>query len=439
MPLDLVIRRAQLRQRAGLVDIGIADGAITAVDARLDAPARDEIDAAGRLVTEPFVDCHFHIDKSFTGAMLNRFVYPLTSLPDLDNVEGTPVARHRVLKRSYTVENVAERIERALALALLHGTLAVRMFVDVDPVQGLTAVRAALRARERFGDRMTLQVCAFPQEGLLTHADTLTLMDQALALGADVVGGIPWIEPDEASAQAHVDRCFALARRYDRDVHLLCDDTPHPASRTLEMVAAATIREGYQGRVAASHNGALRFYSDERAARVIGLVRDAGIHVVVIPHLSLLGTLTRVEELLASGVNVCSGQDDLDNFFYPLGWADMLDAVYLMVHVARLATPEGFEVAFDVGTRNGARALHLRAYGLRLGMAADLVIFDARNLQEVLQRRAVRAYVIARGRVAATTTRQSQASLPEGVQWGTFEDVVPSHQADHTSVTGGGI
>lgn len=411
MAFDLVIRRAQLRKRAGLVDIGIVGGKIAAIDVRLDPPGRQEIDAAGRLVTEPFVDCHFHIDKSFTGAMLSRYTYPLRPLHIVGGEGTDPVAQHRILKPGYTVENVSERIERALALALVHGTLAVRMFVDVDPVQKLTAFKAALRARDRFADRMTLQICAFPQEGLLSHPETLSLMEQALTLGADVVGGIPWIEPDTTRALAHIERCFSLAKRFDRDVHLLCDDTANPTSRTLEMTAAVTIREGYRRRVAASHNGALRYYADADAARVIGLVRDAGIHAVVVPNLGLLGTLTRVEELVTSGINVCSGQDDLDNFFYPLGWADMLDAVFLMVHVAHLATPEGFEVAFDVGTRNGARALGVRDYGIHVDASADLVIFDAHNLQEVLQRRADRVYVIARGRVAATTTRQSRVIL----------------------------
>lgn len=410
MSFDLIIRHAQLRQRGGLVDIGIAEGKVAGITGHLASPGRQEIDAAGRLVTEPFVDCHFHVDKSFTGASVGRFAYPLTT-PAGGDPGARPLEQHRALKPGYTVEGVAERVARALDLALLHGTLAVRMFVDVDPIQGHTALRGVLRARERFSDRMTLQVCAFPQEGRLADPDTFGLMEQALDLGADVVGGIPWVEPDREAAQVHIDHCFALATRFNRDVHLLCDDTPNPQSRTLEMTALAALRAGYHARVSASHNGALRFYPDEDAARVIGLVREAGIHAVVIPAVNLLGTLTRVEDLLRAGVNVCAGQDDLDNFFYPLGRADMLDAMHLLVHVAQLATPPGLETAFDVVTRNGARALRLKDYGIEIGAEANLLIFDGRNLHEVVQMHADRKYVIARGHVVATTTRQ-QSVVP---------------------------
>ncbi len=399
-----MIRRARLRQRGGLVDIGIDGGKIAAIAGRIDAPGHREIDAAGRLVTEPFVDCHFHIDKSFTGESVGRFTYPLQDVPGID-ARAHPLEQHRVLKRDYTVDGVTERIERALDLALLHGTLAVRMFIDIDHVQRHTALRAALRARERFGHRMRLQICAFPQEGGVRDPETFALMEQAMDLGADVVGGIPWVELDEAAARDHVDRCFALARRFNRDVHLLCDDLPDPRSHTLEMAAAAALREGYQGRLACSHNGALRFYQDAEAARVIGLVRQADIHAVVIPMLNLLGTLTRVEDLMAAGVNVCCGQDDLDNFFYPLGRADMLESAFVLVHVAHLGTPEGLETAFDCVTRNGARALGLTGYGIEVGAEANLVVFDARNVHEALRTHADCNYVIARGRVVATTTR----------------------------------
>ncbi|MDR7535125.1 MAG: amidohydrolase family protein [Armatimonadota bacterium] len=406
MPYDLVIRRAQLRGRATLADIAIAGPRIAAVAGRIEAPGRQEIDAAGRLVTEPFVDCHFHIDKAFTGTLVGRFAYPLRD-PDGIAPGADPVAQHRALKPGYTVDGVAARIERALALALGHGTLAVRMFVDVDPIQRLVALRAALRARDRYGDRMTLQICAFPQEGGMRDAATVALMEEALALGADVVGGIPWIEPDADAAQEHIARCFALAVRADRDVHLLCDDLPDPRSRTLEMAAAAAIRHGYHGRLACSHAGALRSYAEDHARAVIDLVRTAGAHIVVIPTLNLLGTLTRVEALLAAGVTVCCGQDDLDNFFYPLGRADMLEAAAFLVHAARLTTPQGLETAFDCVTRHGARALRLADYGLHAGARADLVVFEARTVHEALQMQAPRAYVIARGRVVATTVCQT--------------------------------
>ncbi len=432
MTFDLVIRRAQLRRRAGLVDIGIAGGRIAAVAPKLPSAPEQEIDAAGRLVTEPFVDCHFHIDKSFFGEAVDRYTYPLKPLGrPTDQFQGevrsgmqeyellhsnvVPIEHTWAFKRLYTPEEVAARVGRALELALLYGTLAVRMFADVDSFAGLRALEGLLLARQRYGTVMALQVCAFPQEGLLTNPASFELMREAVAMGADVVGGIPFIELDDEAQRRHIDFCFELALQHDRDVHMLCDDAPNPNFRTLEMVAAKTIREGYQGRVSSSHNGALRVYPAAHAARVINLVRQAQMHIVANPHVNALGTLTRVEELLAAGVNVCSGQDDLDNFYYPLGRADLLDSMNFMVHMAGLATPEGFETAFDIVTQNGARALKLPGYGLEVGARADLLIFDARNLHDVLQMQADRNYVISRGQVVATTTRQRRVELPPGV------------------------
>ncbi|MDQ7841574.1 MAG: amidohydrolase family protein [bacterium] len=428
MTFDLIIRRAQLRQRGGLTDIGITGGRIAAVETRLPSEGAAEIDAAGRLVTEPFVDCHFHIDKSFFGEAVGRYDYPLKPLSgpgelfegevrsgmqeyELLHSNVVPIEHTWAFKRQYTPTEVAERVGRALELALAHGTLAMRMFVDVDSFAGLRALEGVLLARERFGRTMTLQVCAFPQEGLLTNPAAFDLMRQAMDMGADVVGGIPFIELDDEGARRHIDYCFDLAKRYDRDVHMLCDDAPNPNFRTLEMLAAKTIREEYHGRVSSGHNGALRVYPDAHAARVINLVRQARINIVANPNVNALGTLTRVNELMAAGVNVCSGQDDLDNFYYPLGRADLLDSMNFMVHLAHLATPQGFEVAFDIVTRNGARTLGMSGYGLEVGAEANLLIFDGSNLHDVLQMQADRNYVIARGRIVASTTRQRHIEL----------------------------
>lgn len=431
---DLIIRRAQLRQRAGLVDIGIKDGAIAAIEPGLPpsgSSGPEEIDAAGRLVTEPFVDCHFHIDKSFFGEAVGRYDYPLRPLArSADRFEGevrsgmqeyelhhsnvVPIEQTWEFKRRYTVDDVADRVGRALELAIAHGTLAMRMFTDVDSFAGLRALEGVLLARERYRHTMTLQVCAFPQEGLVTNPTSFDLMRQALEMGADVVGGIPFVELDEDGARRHIAYCFELAKRYDRDLHMLCDDAPNPNFRTLELVAATVVREGYEGRVSSSHNGALRTYPDAHAARVINLARQARLNIVANPNVNSLGTLTRVGECLAAGVNVCSGQDDLDNFYYPLGRADLLDSMNFMVHLAHMATPEGFELAFDIVSRNGARALRLDGYGLQVGSRANLLIFDGRNLHDVLQMQSDRNYVIARGQVVATTSRQRKVTPIRG-------------------------
>ena len=424
MPHDLIIRRVQLRGRAELVDIAIDGGRFTRIAEGIDHTGREEIDAAGRLATEPFVDAHFHIDKSFYGETMGRYRYPLQELAPTgsdfadeprsgmieyeqfhDNV--VPIEATWAFKRAYTVADVAERVGRALRLAVRHGTLAVRMFVDVDSHAGLTALRGVLHARERFAEIMDLQVCAFPQEGLATNPRTHDLLTEAIGEGADVVGGLPWVEWDDLAAQQHIDFCFELAQKHDLDLHFLCDDTDNPNARTLERVAIKALRTGYLGRVSSGHNGALRHYPDVHAAKVIQLVRQAGMSITANAHVNALGTYTRVPELLRAGVNVCVGQDDLDNFYYPLGRADLLEAVHYTVHLARLATPRGFEVAFDIATHNGAKALRLREHGIAEGHPANLQIFAAANLHQVIQMNAERNYVISRGRVVVETRRET--------------------------------
>ncbi|MBX3141146.1 MAG: amidohydrolase family protein [Trueperaceae bacterium] len=429
MPDDLIVRNAQLRQRAGLVDIGVADGVITAIEPRITGAGRREIDAAGRLVTEPLVDCHFHIDKSFFGEVTGRYDYPLKEREakaaasfegeprsgmldyEMSHENVVPIEETWAFKRTYTVDDVAQRIGRALDLAISYGTLAMRMFVDVDSFAGLTALEGAVKARERYGATMDLQICAFPQEGLRTNEESFELMERALVSGADVVGGLPWVEWTDAAASAHIDFCFELAKRFDKDVHFLCDDAPDPMSRTLEMVAAKTIATGFNGRVSSSHNGALRHYPDAHAVRVINMLKQAGVNMVANANVNSLGTYTRVPELLAAGVNVSFGQDDLDNFYYPLGRADMLDVMNFTVHMAHLATPRGFETAFDIGTFNGARTLRLGRYGIAVGNPANMLVFAGHNAHQVLQMQSDRNYVISKGQVVCETNRTSALQL----------------------------
>jgi cytosine/creatinine deaminase len=424
MSHDLVIRRAQLRNREGLVDIAIDGDRFTRIAAGVEGTGREEIDADGRLVTEPFVDTHFHIDKSFYGDVMGRYRYPLRDLagPETDFADEprsgmieyeqfhdnvVPIEATWAFKRAYTVDDVAERVGRALRLAVQHGTLAMRMFVDVDSHAGLTALRGVVQAKGRFSDVMDLQICAFPQEGLSTNPRTHELLAEAVREGADVVGGLPWIEWDDGAAQEHIDFCFELAMEHDLDLHFLCDDTDNPNARTLEKVAVKALRTGYWGRVSSGHNGALRHYPDVHAAKVIQLVRLAGMNITANAHVNALGTYTRVPELLRAGVNVCVGQDDLDNFYYPLGRADLLEAVHYTVHLARLATPRGFEVAFDIATHNGAKTLRLSGYGIAEDHPANLQLFAARNLHQVIQMNAERNVVISRGRVVVETRRET--------------------------------
>jgi cytosine deaminase len=271
---------------------------------------------------------------------------------------------------------------------------------------------------------VTFEVVAFPQEGILRDPGTEGLLREAMALGADVVGGLPWYEATDEDARRHVDIVLAIARERDADVHMLVDDTDDPTSRSLEYLAVATRRAGWGGRVSASHCGALAAYDATHAAKVIGLVRDAGISIVSNPHISLVLAgrrdrepvrrgITRVRELLAAGVNVASGQDDVDDPYYPFGRASQLEVALFMAHTAHLTYPDELETVFDMVTVNAARAMRLPRYGLAPGDAGDLLVWDATTVKEALTRQRPPAWVVRRGAVVAQTTVTS-ALTPEG-------------------------
>ena len=408
--MQLIVRRARRRGTAEPCDIGIAEGAIVAVAPVIGDRAAREIDAGGRLVTPPFVNPHVHLDK----ARLGEVMRPNRSQTLQEAIEIT-----WDFKRTYTEADIVARAGAVIEMGVREGALAVRAFADVGTVGGLVPVRGLLALRARYADLVRIQVVAFPQEGLLRDPGAETLLREAMALGADVIGGLPWYEMTDEDARRHVDIVFAIAREHDADVHMLVDDTDDANSRSLEYLAVKTLREGYGGRVSASHCGALSAYNDTSAAKVIGLVKDAGITIVSNPHISLVLAgrrdrepvrrgITRVRELLRAGVNVASGQDDVDDPYYPFGRASQLEVALFAAHAAHLTYPDELETVFDMVTVNAARAMRLPRYGLEPGCAGDLLVWDAPGVKEALTRQRPPSHVVRGGLVVAQTTVTSE-------------------------------
>lgn len=402
--MDLIIRRARLLD-GQIVDIGIEDGVVARLEPHLDTRAKETYDAEMCLTLPAFVNGQLHACKVFWRRKLAALPPKVQTLPRFE------AAKH--VKASYTPEDVFERVSEAMRLAIVNGTCGIRLFADVDEVSGLKALKGLLKVRDAFSPLMTVQVVAFPQDGVF-GGTTERLMRQALELGADVVGGIPWIEEDEDAQKAHTDMCFALAKAFDKDLHLVCDDTTDPESQTVEYLARQTLEEGYQGRVAATQCTALTFYDDAYAADVIGLVKKAGITVFSNSHVSLVTTerdhepyprgITRVRELLAAGVPVACAQDDIDNWYYPFGRGDMLEVAQFMTHVGGFGWEP--ERVLPMVSEVPAQALGLRGYGLSIGDEANIVVLNAASWRDALQFQAVRDVVILRGRVVAETTHQ---------------------------------
>jgi len=414
--LDLVIRGASLRGTKGRRDIGVGKGRIAAIEEHLKERGEVEVEADGRLLTPGFVDIHCHLDKCLTSSWADVWEETRTGSP-----QAIPSATR--VKEGFTESDIFDRASRALTSSIIAGTTAVRAFADVDTTGGLLAVKSLLRVKERFRDALDMQVVAFPQEGLLRDEGAEELLERSMELGADVVGGIPWYEKDGDVAARHTDIIFDIAKKHDKDIHALIDDNTDPSSKNLEYLLRKTIREGYRGRVAASHcRGALDSPDQAYAERVVGLAKEAGLTVVENSHISLFmygrtdghpvrRGVTRVREFLEGGVNVAVAQDDIDDPYYPFGRGDMLELAFVMCHAAHLGTPRELESAFDMITYNAARGMRMERYGVRKGDWADLVLLDSTGVRDALRRQPDRLAVFKRGRMVAETRAERVTHL----------------------------
>jgi cytosine deaminase len=218
-----------------------------------------------------------------------------------------------------------------------------------------------------------------------------------MAMGADVVGGIPWIEANAADAEAHIKFCFDLAAEFDTDVSMLLDDVGDPNMKTLEVMAREAIARGYEGRALAHHCRAIALYPEDYLGQLMQLLRQARISVVSDPHTGPLHA--RVRELLAGDVNVCLGQDDISDAYYPFGRNNMPEVAFLASHLLWMTREKEIATLYEMITTRAAEAMNLGNYGLEAGCAADLVVLDQPSVSEALRFHTQPAAVISHGRL----------------------------------------
>jgi len=411
--MNFVIRNARVRGQKQNVDIAIDGKKISAVGPKLPAHGQKEIDARGNLVLSGLFNLHYHADKCLLGEIMRPNVSG--TLPEAIEITND-------FKRKYDPAEVAGRAVRTIKQGVINGTAFFRLFCDVGTIGGLRAARGLLLARDQMKEYCRIQVVAFPQEGIARDPGAAELMEEAIKEGCDVVGGLPWYEYTDEDARQHIDICFAMAKKHDLDIHMLVDDTDDPNSRSLEYLALKTMRERFNGRVTASHCGAMAGYNDFYAAKVVDMVATAGITISVNAHINLVcsarldrepkrrGT-ARVKELLARGVNVVTSQDDVNDPYYPFGKPDPLECAVMLAHVAQLTLPHELEQVMDTITVNAARAARVSDYGIAPGMSADLVVVDAPSVHEALRLQPPRLYVFKDGREVARSA-MSQELLP---------------------------
>ena len=406
---DLVLRHCQLLYpevtEVEAVDIAIQAREIVAIAPQLPGAAQLELDVQGQLVSPPFVESHIHLDSALTAGE------PRWNQSG-SLFEGIEIWRDR--KQSLTLEDVKQRAIATLKQQAMQGVLFVRSHADVSEAN-LIALQALLEVRAAVKDWITLQVVAFPQDGIYGNPENEALLEKALVLGADVVGGIPHYELTREDGVRSVHRIFELAQAYDRLIDIHCDEIDDDQSRFLEVVAACAIRTGLGPRVTASHTTALGSYNNAYAHKLMGFLQRSQINLIANPliNITLQGRtdtypkrrgVTRVKELWQQGLNVSLGHDCVQDPWYSLGTGNMLDVAHMAVHVCQMTGTAEIDACYDMVTWNGARTLHLEdAYGVEVGKPANLIVLDAGDRFDVIRRRPPVRYVISQGKLLAQT------------------------------------
>ncbi|MEA1904627.1 MAG: amidohydrolase family protein [Candidatus Hadarchaeota archaeon] len=394
---DIVIRNARTRTSPDKpVDIGICDGIISEISGRVGG-GEVEVDAKGNLVTESFVNPHLHMCKVYTLRMVGEDALKLYQRSGMGGAMSAIELASKV-KEKYDESWIYENAKEAALKALKHGCTHTRAFVDTDTKAKLEGIKALLRVRDELRDIMTIQVVAFPQDGVLRDPGAEELVRKAVEMGSDVVGGIPWIEYTDGDARAHIDKMFEIAKEFDKDVAMLTDDAGDPGLRTTEMLALKAIREGWAGRVAACHARAMELYPDPYLRKLIHLLRSADMSVVSDPHTGPLHA--RVRRLLEGGVNVAFGQDDIADAYYPYGRNKLLEVAFLCSHLLWMMSLVDMEKIYDMITVKAAKAMNLENHELKVGGCADLVVLNAASVYESIWYQAEPRYVISRGKLA---------------------------------------
>jgi cytosine deaminase len=376
--MDLIIRNARVlgRHEGPPVDIGIDRGRIAEIRPNLEASGR-ELDVQGRLVSPGFVETHIHLDKS---CILDRCK---SEKGDLEEAIGE-VAR---VKKKFTPEDVYQRAKRTLEKSILNGTLHMRTHLEVDPGIGLRGLEGVLPLIDEYAWAIDLEVCVFPQEGLLNNPGTDELMAEALKRGCKVVGGAPYTD---SSSTGQIDRVFAMAQEFGVDVDMHLDFGPTAYGMDLDHVCRRTDDHKYGGRVAIGHvTRATSLKFPEEFEKMATRLANAGVAVTVLPStdLYLMGrhhghdhNVTRgvvpVHKLLHHGVNCSLSTNNVLNPFTPFGDCSLIRMANLYANIAQVGKRADIAECYDMVTRRSARLLRLKDYGVEVGKPADFIVLD---------------------------------------------------------------
>jgi cytosine/creatinine deaminase len=403
MSLDLILRNARLAgpqsNDGRLVDIGIAGGRIAALETGLVAMG-ETLDLGGRLVSPGLVETHLHLDKT---CILDR-------CHAHDGTLEEAVREVAAAKKTFTVEDVYARASRTLERAILHGTTHIRTHVEIDPGIGFTGLDGIRQLARDYGWAVDIEICVFPQEGLLNYPGTEERLVQALKQGIKVLGAAPYCDSDPAG---QIDRIFALAREFEVDIDMHLDLGSTPDEMQTEYVCAKTAEYGWGGRVAIGHVTRLSTVETPRFDAIARRLADAGVAVTVLPATDLYLTgrhqdhsvmrgVVPAHRLLAAGVNCTIATNNMLNPFTPYGDASLIRQANLYANVSQLSRKSDLAECLAMVTTRAAQLLRLEDYGIAIGKAADLVVLDCQSPTEAIAELAPALYAFKNGKRTVT-------------------------------------
>lgn len=381
---------AKFYRHSTATEMVVEDGKIAQIGASL-PKCDEEIDLNGKLVLPPYVDPHLHLDYVYTGRNDGGKIKSGTLF------EG--IARWHEIKKTRTKEDARERAMKAIREEVSRGVQFIRTHIDVtDPT--LLGLKVMLELREALKDSVTIQIVSFPQEGMYAYKGGYELVEEAVKMGADCVGGIPHFEWAREIGEKSVHSTVELALKYNKMIDVHCDETDDGMSRFVELLNALVMTNGMGTRTAASHTCSFGSANNAYAFRMMGLFRASGINFIACPteNAYLQGRqdtypkrrgLTRVKEFLEEGINVCFAQDSINDPWYPLGNGNMMNILDNGIHLTQVASYEELESAFDLITYNSAKTLMLEdQYGLAAGKPANFIVLDESSVFEAIRQRA---------------------------------------------------
>jgi cytosine deaminase len=402
MTNDWVLKNARIDDEQPLVDIGIEKGKISEIGK--DVKGDSQIDLNGDVVVPSFIETHIHLDK----ALLER-VKP--------NLEGTLAGAIRTtgeLKRNFQPDEVYARSKVVLDMLLRHGTTIVRCYPDTDPLAHLIGFKAMLKLKEEYKEFVDMQIGAFAQEGIVKSPGAYELLEEALKMGADLVGGCPYEEKDYEGTKKHIDAIFELGKKYNTDVDFHADfgdDITDMRYRCIDYIIEKTVKEGYQGRVSVGHMTSLSSVEPAVLEETIRKMAEAKINIVSLPATDLYlsgrhdknkvrrGVLNPAP-FIKGGVNHTFSSNNIINGFTPFGRGDLLLIGAIYEHACQLGTISDQKMLLSMITTNAAKLMRIEDwYGLEKGKHADLVVLGAKKLVDTFIEIPIRRYVIKRGKV----------------------------------------